>query len=36
MAIPAVVQDVVDHIPGEHVLVDISLQHKQHIAQTTS
>ena len=36
MAVPAVVEDVINHVPGEHVLVDVSLTNKQHIAQTTS
>lgn len=31
--LPAVVEHVVHHIPGEHVLVNIPLHDKQHITQ---
>lgn len=33
--LPAVVEHVVHYIPGEHVLVDISLRYKEHITQST-
>lgn len=32
--LPCVIEDVVYHIAGEHVFVNISLQHKEHIAQS--
>lgn len=32
--LPGVVEDVVYHITGEHVFVDISLQDKEHIAES--
>lgn len=31
--LPAVVEHVVDDVPGEHVLVDVSLHDEQHITQ---
>lgn len=32
--LPGVVEDVVYHIAGKHVFVDISLQDKEHIAES--
>lgn len=31
--IPAVVEYIVNHVAGEHVLLDVPLQNKQHIAE---
>lgn len=33
LVVPAVVEHVVHHVTGEHVLLDISLQDEKHITQ---
>lgn len=33
--LPAAVEHIVDHVPGKHVLVDVSLRNKQHITEPT-